>query len=64
MRIAGTIFKFTTPLGALLGLRAAWLVRPELAMLMALLMVFVGGCLWATWRVARAEQQLSGSKSV
>lgn len=56
MRIARTLFAITTPIGLCLGLREAWGIRPVLAVLMALLMLVVGGFYFLTWRVLRAER--------
>lgn len=55
MRIARPILMVSTPLGVVLGLRAAWNVRPVLAVLMALLMTVVGCGYWYTLRILRKE---------
>lgn len=57
MRIARPLLAVSTPIGVIFGLREAWHVRPILAVLMALLLAVVGGFIWATWRIARAEAQ-------
>jgi len=57
MRIARPLLAVSTPVGILLGLREAWIVRPVLAVLMVVLMSVIGGCYYLTWRVVRAERK-------
>jgi hypothetical protein len=55
MRIARPFFLVSTPLGIALGLAEAWRLRPALAVLMALLLLVIGGFVTLTWRVQRRE---------
>ena len=63
MRIAKPLLTVTSPLGVAWGLYEAWRVGPWLAALMALLVSVIGGFVYMTWRVIRAEAHAQGKDS-